>query len=475
MPFAKCVEQVVAKAAAMARSIRLQLVAWVLGPLTAFFALSSWSSYRDAARTAELVADTALLGSARSIAERIEQSDGVVEALIPPAALERIATGRHDRVVYKVFWPGGDLLAGYPDVPEPPQRRPSLDPVWYDGTFRGQEVRAVAIGQPVAGRSDGFAVVIVGETRMGQEDLATGLWRGSLGRDGVMVLLTGLMVLVGLRQGLRPILLLRDEVRARPPGSLDRLEREHVPSELRPLVDALNASIVTVERQVQRRYGLIADAAHQLRTPLAVLITQAEVGLRAANSGRKQEALEAVKATAAEMGRLTDQLLVLARVENAATGTPLTRVDLRSVVRRVVTTQATRALDAQVTLAFDEPPAPVLVVGDAALLGDLVSNLLDNAIRHGGPGQEVTLGLSASDRVVHLDVADEGPGIPWEDRKKVFERFFRVEGTGAEGSGLGLAIVAEIVKAHGGTVGIADGTAGQGIVVKVALPEAEHA
>ena len=112
----------------MAPSIRLQLVAWVLGPLTAFFALSGLSSYRDARRTAELVADTALLGSARSIAERIEQTDGVVEALIPPSALERISTGQHDRVVYKVFWPGGDLLAGYPDVPEPPERRWSLDP-----------------------------------------------------------------------------------------------------------------------------------------------------------------------------------------------------------------------------------------------------------------------------------------------------------------------------------------------------------
>ncbi|MFO1150500.1 MAG: sensor histidine kinase N-terminal domain-containing protein [Alsobacter sp.] len=459
----------------MAPSIRLQMVAWVLGPLTAFFALSTWSSYRDAAQTAELVADTALLGSARSIAERIEQNDGVVEAVIPPSALERIATGQHDRVVYKVFWPGGDLLAGYPDVPEPPRRNPGLDPVWYDATFRGQAIRAVAIGQPVAGRADGFAVVIVGETRMGQDDLARGLWHGTLGRDGLMVLLTGLMVLVGLRQGLRPILRIRNEVRARPAGSLDRLERQQVQSEFRPLVDALNASIDTVERQVQRRYGLIADAAHQLRTPLAVLITQAEVGLRASRPGRKQEALDAVKATAAEMGRLTDQLLILARVENVAVATPLVRVDLRDVVRRVVTSQAARALDEQVTLAFDEPSTPVTVTGDAALLGEMVSNLLDNAIRHGGPRQEVTLGISASDAVVRLEVADEGPGIPWEHRKTVFDRFFRIDGTAAEGSGLGLAIVAEIVKAHGGTVGIADGRAGRGIVVQVALPEAEPA
>src|SRR4051794_536409 len=339
----------------MAPSIRLQLVAWVLGPLTVFFALSGWVSYRDARRTAELVADTSLLGSARSIAERIEQTDGVVEALIPPAALERLSTGPRDRVIYKVFWPGGDLLAGYPDVPEPPGGRWSLDPVWFDGTFRGQPVRAVATGQPVAGRSDGFAVVIVGETRMGEQILADSLWQGGLWRDGLIVLLTGLMMLVGLGRGLRPILRLRDEVRARPPGSLSRLNRERVQTEIRPLVDALNTSIDTVEQQVERQHGLIADAAHQLRTPLALLLTQSEVGLRTSSVARKQEALEAVKGTAAEMARLTNQLLVLARVESAAVVASFRPVDLREVVRKVVTTQATRALDAKVTLAFDEP------------------------------------------------------------------------------------------------------------------------
>jgi two-component system sensor histidine kinase TctE len=457
----------------MAPSIRLQLVAWVLGPLTVFFAISGWSSYRDARRTAELVADTSLLGSARSIAERIEQTDGVVEALIPPAALERLSTGPRDRVIYKVFWPGGDLLAGYPDVPEPPGGRWSLDPAWFDGTFRGQPVRAVAIGQPVAGRSDGFAVVIVGETRMGEQALADRLWQGALWRDGLIVLLTGLMVLVGLGRGLRPILRLRDEVRARPPGSLSRLDRGRVQSEIRPLVDALNASIEAVEKQVERRHGLIADAAHQLRTPLAVLLTQSEVGLRAASAERKQEALEAVKGTAAEMGRLTNQLLVLARVESVAVAAPFRPVDLRDVVRRVVTTQATRALDARVALAFDEPRSPVLVEGDPTLLGELASNLLDNAIRHGGPGQQVTLSLGASDGVVFLHVADEGPGIPHDQRQKVFERFYRVEGTDTDGSGLGLAIVAEIVQAVGGSVRIDDRDDGRGIVVQVTLPEAE--
>jgi two-component system sensor histidine kinase TctE len=459
----------------MAPSIRLQLVAWVLGPLTAFFALSGLSSYRDARRTAELVADTALLGSARSIAERIEETDGVVDAPIPPSALERISTSQHDRVVYKVFWPGGELLAGYPDVPEPPERRWSLDPNWFDGTFRGQPVRAVAIGQPVAGRSDGFAVVIVGETRMGEQALADSLWRGALAREAVMVLLTGVLVLIGLRQGLRPILRLRDDVRARPPGSLSRLERRHVQSEIRPLVDALNSSIEAVERQVERRYGLIADAAHQLRTPLALMLTQAEVGLRALSGPRKQEALEAVKVTATEMGRLTNQLLVLARVESVAAETLFAQVDLRDVVRRVVTAQATRALDAQVTLAYDEPPVPVMVAGDATLLGELASNLLDNAIRHGGPGQEVTLALAARDGAVHLHVTDEGPGIPQEHRRNVFERFYRVGGTETDGSGLGLAIVAEIVNAHGGTVGIVDRTEGCGIIVQVTLPAAERA
>lgn len=457
----------------MAPSIRLQLVAWVLGPLTVFFALSGWSSYRDAWRTAELVADTSLLGSARSIAERIEQTDGVVEALIPPAALERLSNGPRDRVVYKVFWPGGDLLAGYPDVPEPPGGRWSLDPVWFDGVFRGQPVRAIAIGQPVAGRSDGFAVVIVGETRLGEQALADSLWQRDLWRDGLIVLLTSIMVLVGLSRGLRPVLRLRDAVRARAPGSLGRLDRSHVQSEIRPLVDALNGAIETVEKQIEHRHGLIADAAHQLRTPLAVLLTQSEVGLRSQSSAGKQDALNAVKGTAADMARLTDQLLVLARVESVAVAASFGPVDLRDVVRKILTAQATRALDARVTLALDEPPAPVMVEGDATLLGELTSNLLDNAIRHGGPGQQVTIGLASGDGVARLLVADEGPGIPLEQRTRVFDRFYRLEGSQAHGSGLGLAIVSEIVKTLGGSVDIADRDGHRGIVVQVTLPTLE--
>src|SRR5689334_17727617 len=127
----------------MAPSIRRQLMAWVLGPLTAFFGLAAWSSHNDARRTAELVADTSLVGSARSIAERIEVTDGVVEALIPPSALERISTDQHDRVIYKVYGPEGDLLAGYPDVPDPPARLRSHDPTWFDGVFRRSEERRV--------------------------------------------------------------------------------------------------------------------------------------------------------------------------------------------------------------------------------------------------------------------------------------------------------------------------------------------
>src|SRR4051812_29823652 len=183
-------------------SIRLQLFVWVLVPLTAFFALSAWLAHADTRKMAQLVQDNALLSSARTIAEQIRETDGTVEAVIPPSAIERLATPFRDRVVYRVIGPAGDLLAGYPDVPDPPPAQRSLDPQWYDGSFRGQPIRAAALGQIVAGRENTLAVVVVGETKLASEAMADDLWRGVLEREAAAVALTGLLIFLGLRHGL---------------------------------------------------------------------------------------------------------------------------------------------------------------------------------------------------------------------------------------------------------------------------------
>ena len=144
---------------AIAASLRAQLLLWILVPLTGIFALNVWGAYSDAWATAQLVRDHALLASARGIAEQIRETDGVIEAVIPPSAIERFSASDGDRVVYRVMSPTGEMLAGYPDVPEPPSGRPGLGPAWYDGAFRGRPIRVVVIEQPVVGRQTEPALV----------------------------------------------------------------------------------------------------------------------------------------------------------------------------------------------------------------------------------------------------------------------------------------------------------------------------
>src|SRR5260221_8354400 len=170
------------------RSLRRELLGWLLLPLAAVVAFNLWTTYRNATATADLLTDRTLLASARVIAERIRETDGVLEAPIPPSALEMFASGTPDRVLYRVTTPGGILIAGDPDVIAPPQTPKGLEPLYFDAVFRGQKVRAVAIAQPIiAAVNNGSALGAVGQTLQGHDRLITDLWVKAL-RDQVLLI-----------------------------------------------------------------------------------------------------------------------------------------------------------------------------------------------------------------------------------------------------------------------------------------------
>jgi two-component system sensor histidine kinase TctE len=441
--------------------------------LAAVVTVNLWTTYRNALDTADLITDHTLLASAKAIAENLRQSEGVLEAPIPPASLEMFASDPPDRVVYRVTGPRGELLAGHADVLVPPREPKDLQPLYFGAEYENEPVRAVVIAQPVAGNDNpGNALVAVGQTLHSHDRLVSELWRKALFDQILLVAAAGLLALLGLNRGLAPVMRLREAVTKRDPAVLEPLAIEGVQTELKPLVTALNDAFARVLQQVATQRRFIANAAHQLRNPLALARTQANVGLRAETVAAKNEALAGIDRAVGRMAYLSNQLLQLARAEQGSALLRKETVDFERIARDVAASLAEAALARQIDLGFESPGSSLPIHGHSSLLRELVANLVDNAVRYTPPGGTVTATVLGEDGKIVLRVEDSGAGIPEAERQLVFERFYRRLESGSEGSGLGLAIVREIVLAHDGTVDLASRAPPPGLVVTVCLPAA---
>jgi two-component system OmpR family sensor kinase len=283
-------------------------------------------------------------------------------------------------------------------------------------------------------------------------------------------LLVGLLV-VGLARGLAPLEWTSRSVSDRDAKRLDPLPTQDVPVELLPLVRQVNALLERLSASLETQRRFVADAAHELRSPVAALALQAQVAERAATREARDAAYADLKQGIARAARLVEQLLDLARLEPGVRE-PLGEVDLSLIAREVVGSYAARADERDIDLGADAPQkAPLL--GVESEMRSLVTNLVDNAIRYAPPQSEVTVSVRPVDSAVELVVADAGPGIPSEERQRVFERFQRVPGDPTPGSGLGLPIVKAVVERHHGKVALehASGTGcSRGLLVRVQLP-----
>ena len=457
------------------KSLRLQLLLWLLIPLAGAVVANTWVTYRNARDTAGIVTDRTLLASARSIAERIQVSDSAVDVSIPPAALEMFETQYHDRVYYRITELNASavLIAGNGDLPDPLVPVAPLMSTFYDADYRGVPLRLVAIRQPLLGGTpDESALTVVGETLAARSHMVAGLWIHSLLQQALLVLIVAVFVWFGLERGLKPLLRLRDEVLERAPDELRPFASQALQTELQPLVAALNQYIERLRSQIEAQRRFVTNAAHQLRTPLTILATQAAYAIRSRNAAEKDEALEAIHGNARDMARLANQLLTLSNVERGAQARRRDRVDLVAVARRALESQVSHALSRDMDLGFDPKAAEAHVLGEATLIQELIVNLVDNALRYTPRGGVVTVGIEADGSEWLLTVRDNGPGIPEPERARVFERFYRILGSEAEGSGLGLAIAREIVDGTGGVVELTDASESGGLLVSVRLPAA---
>lgn len=419
------------------------------------------AGYPVALHPATAAYDWALMDGAYSLAELVKAKKGSGGLSLPDSADILLRTDQFDRIYYSVHDAKGTLIAG--DEHLPPPANPASGEMLYDGRIAGEKVRIAALTVKTAESS---FLVQVAETTVKRNRLVTQTLTGLLVSEVLLVAVVIALVWFGVGKGLAPLLRLREEIEARSPRDLRPVPVEHAPVEVRPVVQALNNLLDQLGATLRAQQQFVANAAHQLRTPLAGQRMQVEYGLRQHEPSEWRRVLVTMKLATERTVHLANQLLTLAKAELGTHQLEFTRwLDLRAVVEEVTGEWMPRAIAKEIDLGLELDPAPVN--GDALLIGELLSNLLDNAISYTPSGARVTIRTrSASDFAV-LEVEDEGMGIPVEEREKVFRRFYRVEGSPGEGCGLGLAIVHEIAHLHGGTVEIRMPAGGRGTLVIV--------
>ncbi|MFZ6771643.1 sensor histidine kinase [Undibacterium sp. SXout7W] len=441
-------------------SLRGQFLRWLLIPLVLLVAANAFSVYRNALDAADLAYDRSLLSSARALADRVGIVDGKVQADVPYVALDSFETDTLGRLYFKVTGVNGEFVSGYEDLPDLPKNVPRSDMYpalvhFFHAEYQGQTVRIAALHQPVYDdRMRGIALIEVGETTDARRGLSRQILIDTLLRQAALVLAVALMVWVALRFVLSPIMQLRSDVEAREPTDLSDFDPQLVHKEIRPLVLAMNAYMARLQTLINGQKRFIADASHQLRTPLTVLKTQAELALRENDPVAMRQIVESIAHTTDATVHLANRLLTLARTGHGAEASELQTLSLTQLVRQVCLELALPAVRKQIDLALDADH-DIFIRGQALLLHEMVSNLLDNAIRYTPEDGRIVLRVQQQGENVLLEIEDNGPGIPDTEREKVFEPFYRSTTTSAVnpgGTGLGLCIVRDIVVLHGGQI-----------------------
>lgn len=449
------------------RSLRRLLLGWLLVPLAAVLVASAVAAYHTALAIASDAYDRALLDPALAIAQRLTVDGDTIGLDMQSATLEALRVDAADRVFFAVST-RGQLIAGQHGLPPPPESPEDAAPVFYDARLGSDAVRVAAIAVSVADRQ---VLIQVAETLVKRDRLVRQVLLSNAGPELAFFVAALAVVWFGVARGLAPLDKLRMEIASRSHRDLRPVPEEHAPDEVRPLVHELNALLARLAESIESQQRFVADAAHQLRTPLAALQAQVEAACRGPMPPELAPTFDQLLAATRRTAHLARQLLTLAAVDPAAER-PFapTELDLAAVLHESVAEWVVRADAKRIDLGFELEPARVR--GEALFLRELAANLIDNSLNYTPLGGEVTVRTGVRDGAPFLEVEDNGPGIPEVEREQVFERFYRVRGTPGDGSGLGLAIVREIADRHGATVSVRSPAAPRGAVVGVSFPAA---
>ncbi len=452
------------------QTLRSRLMRLVLIPLSVILLIDIAGSYFVVRHVANGVYDVELNEIARELLLHVTREDNDFGFNLSAEAERTLFLDEEDDVYYVIRTQTGNLLAGDPTLPVPKQLRPGKETAYYDDVFEGKPVRvAVLRGQPLIHPAVEPVYIQVAETQVKRGRYMRTLLSQVILPQVLLILIAGFLIWRGVAQGLAPLRRLQHEVGMRSHLDLSPIHTKDVPGEVEPLVGAVNDLMTRVDAVLGFQERFIADTAHQLRTPVAGLKAHIELALRENDFSQVQRALGHLYTSAERLSRLVSQLLSLARNEPHNVVANFQPFDLNQVALRATQDWVPHAYKKDIDLGFEGADKPVLLNGEAVRVTEMINNLVDNAIRYTPSGGRVTVRIMQND-AAHLIVNDDGPRIPVEERKRIFERFHRLLGTHEEGSGLGLAIVHEIATLHNATIVLEDDVDGVGNTFTVSFP-----
>ncbi|MCS0631588.1 sensor histidine kinase N-terminal domain-containing protein [Telluria mixta] len=443
-----------------------EILDWMLAPLLLLWPMSIAITYLVAKSIANQPFDHALEDSVTVLAQQVKEVDGRVVARLPGTARDILRADDVDSVYFQISGPRGEIVDGDRDLPPP-----NADDAERSGrvhfrteTLHGAPVRIAYAWvnlQPLldATQEPRLALVQVAETLDKRAQLANEIIKGVILPQFIILPVILALVWFALSRGLSPLAQLQERIRARPPDDLSPIDSRQVPEEISPLVGSLNDMLARLAHTIAVQKRFIADAAHQMKTPLAGMRMQSELALRQVDPNEIHRSLEQLAKSSESATRLVNQLLALARAENQPhAGQTLEPLDLAALARDVVQDWVQASFAHEIDLGYEVIGDPPEIDGSAMMLRELLSNLIDNALRYTPPGGSVTVRVRGTNigngNQALLEVEDTGPGIAPSERHRVFERFYRILGSSASGSGLGLAIVREIAQQHGADIEI---------------------
>jgi len=467
-----------------------EILDWMLMPLLLIWPISIGVTYLIAKSIANEPFDRALEDRVTVIAQQVKEVDGEVSAELPYSARDILRADDVDNVYFQVRGAQRQMVSGDTDIPLPDEEDKPVpwSVMLRDAQMRNTEVRVAHVYvnlQPVpTARSSAegprYALVQVAETLEKRRQLANQIIKGVILPEFIILPIALSLLWFALVRGLSPLATLQDHIRSRRSDDLSPIDSKVVPEEISPLVRSLNDMLARLSQSIHSQKRFIADAAHQMKTPLAGMRMQSELAMRQTNREEIQRSLEQLSKSSESATRMVNQLLALARAENdSPQTTSLQPTDLRALVRDTVQDWFQSALARQIDLGFEEDEAGLVVQGNATMLREMLNNLIDNALRYTQLGGHVTVRVRADKArsKVLLEVEDNGPGIAMAERGHVFERFYRILGSEVEGSGLGLAIVREIAQRHSAEIYLLNNPRSHdpqfpGLLIRVTLPMA---
>ncbi|MBC7445410.1 MAG: sensor histidine kinase N-terminal domain-containing protein [Polaromonas sp.] len=449
------------------RSLFGEILDWMLTPLLLLWPISLTLTWLVAQNIAGKPFDRALEFNVQALAKLLVVRNNEVLFSLTAPAREILRADDTDLIYYQVIGTRGEFLGGEHDMPAPPdEEKPGDGEVRLrEDVILGQEVRVaytwIKVDLKGAAPASLPVLVQVAETLEKRKTLATEIVKGTMVPQFVTLPLAVLLVWLALVRGIKPLAQLERRIRARKPDDMSPLDETDVPEEVVPLVDSVNDLLSRLKVSLSTQKRFLADAAHQLKTPLAGLRMQADLAQRETDAEELKKSLKHIGQASIRATHTVNQLLALARAETAGRALAKQPVDLAKIASDIMADSVPRALEKRIDLGYDGPAAgekAASLQGNATLLGELVRNLLDNAINYTPAHGQVTLRLLVDPftGIWVLIVEDSGPGIPESERELVFQPFYRALGTNVDGSGLGLAIVLEIAQQHGALITIED-------------------